>query len=289
MTVLRAEALSVALRQGGAEIPVLNRIDLALAPGRVLGLVGESGAGKSMIGRTVAQLLPPHFAVSGGKLEFAGRDLVSMPPRARRALLGREIAFIPQEPLTALNPVRTIGSQFAEHFARLGEGDHRARTVAALEAVHLPDPAGLLARYPHQLSGGMCQRVLIAMAFASRPKLVVADEPTTALDVTIQARIMELMQEMRARDGTAVLFITHDLRLAAQVCDDIAVLYAGSVVEQGPAAAVLGGPRHPYTRCLQLAIPAMTGPRRALLALPEQMPGLRAMTCLLYTSDAADD
>jgi peptide/nickel transport system ATP-binding protein len=275
MSLLIADKLTVSATLDGERVPVLHDLSFALAPGRVLGLVGESGAGKSMVGRTVAQLLPPGFAATGGELKFGGADLVTMPPEARRALLGRDIAFIPQEPLSALNPVLTIGAQFGEHLARIGVRDRRAAMLAAFEAVHLPRPAELLTRYPHQLSGGMCQRVLIAMAFASKPKLVIADEPTTALDVTIQARVVELLREMQERDGTAVLFITHDLRLAAQVCHDILVLYAGRVAEYGPSRAVFGAPGHPYTRCLQLANPAMRE-RRGLYALPERMPGLRA-------------
>ena len=235
----------------------------------MLGLVGESGAGKSMVGRTIAQLLPPGFAVTGGSLQFAGDDLVTMAPEARRALLGRDIAFIPQEPLSALNPVLTIGAQFDEHLARIGVAAPRAaraRRSTTFDAVHLPHGADLLARYPHQLSGGMCQRVLIAMAFASKPQLVIADEPTTALDVTIQARIVRLIAEMQERDDTAVVFITHDLRLAAQVCDEILVLYAGRAAEYGPGAqGVRRRPAHPYTRCLQLANPAMSGERRGAL------------------------
>jgi peptide/nickel transport system ATP-binding protein len=275
--LLRATDLTVSLDGVG---PVIRGLNLSLEPGRVLGLVGESGAGKSMIGRTIAQLLPPHFSVTAGTLEFGDEDLVAMSDTRRRALLGRDIAFIPQEPLTALNPVLTIGAQIGEHLAHLGVSANarRDRAVAALESVHLPQPAALLDRYPHQLSGGMCQRVLIAMAFAGKPRLVVADEPTTALDVTIQARIMELMGELQRAHGTAVLFITHDLRLAAQICDDIAVLYAGAVVEQGRAVDVVARPRHPYARCLQLATPRMTGPRGALFALSEQMPGLRALS-----------
>jgi peptide/nickel transport system ATP-binding protein len=276
MSVLRARGLDVSL---GA-LKVIDGLDLDLAAGRVLGLVGESGAGKSMIGRTIAQLLPRGFAVTAGSLAFDGRDLLRMPRGERRALLGRDIAFIPQEPLTALNPVMTIGAQLDEHLTRLGVADRRAAAVAALEAVHLPDPAALLRRYPHQLSGGMCQRVLIAMAFAGRPKLVVADEPTTALDVTIQARIMELMAELQRAHGTAVLFITHDLRLAAQICDEVLVLYAGAVAERGPVRSVLATPAHPYTRCLSLANPAMHGPPRVLYTLPEQMPGLREIASL---------
>ena len=283
MSLLVARGLTVSAELGGVRVPVIRSLDLALAPGKVLGLVGESGAGKSMIGRAVAQLLPPGFAVTGGALAFDGHDLVRMAPARRRGLLGRDIAFIPQEPLTALNPVLTIGTQMDEHFSRLGvasKEDRTARAASALGSVHLRDAADLLRRYPHQLSGGMCQRVLIAMAFASRPRLVIADEPTTALDVTIQARILELMAELQQRDDTAVLFITHDLRIAAKICDDICILYGGAVVEQGPARQVFAQPTHPYTRCLQLANPAISGPRRTLYALPEQMPGLRALSTL---------
>ena len=278
MSLLQARDLTVSATLDGEAVPVINGLSFALEPGKVLGLVGESGAGKSMVGRTVAQLLPPGFAVTGGSLTFSGENLVTMPGEARRALLGREIAFIPQEPLSALNPVLTIASQFDEHLARIGvpARERRDRMLAAFEAVHLQRGAELLQRYPHQLSGGMCQRVLIAFAFASKPKLVIADEPTTALDVTIQARIVRLIAEMQERDNTAVVFITHDLRLAAQVCDDIMVLYAGRAAEYGPSRRVFATPGHPYTRCLQLANPTMAGARRALYALPERMPGLRA-------------
>jgi len=278
MNLLEARDLTVSVRLDGERVPVIRDLSFTLEPGKVLGLVGESGAGKSMVGRTVAQMLPPGFAVSGGTLSFGGRDLVTMDGEARRALLGREIAFIPQEPLSALNPVLTIESQFGEHLARIGVAarERRQQMLELFDAVHLPHGADLLARYPHQLSGGMCQRVLIAFAFASKPKLVIADEPTTALDVTIQARIVRLIAEMQERERTAVVFITHDLRLAAQVCDDILVLYAGRAAEYGPARRVFAAPGHPYTRCLQLANPTISGARRGLYALPETMPGLRA-------------
>jgi peptide/nickel transport system ATP-binding protein len=280
MDTLAARDVAVSAALPGGSAPVIRDLTFSLAKGRILGLVGESGAGKSMIGRAIAQLFPPGFAVTHGELLFEGRDLVRMPAAARRDLLGREIAFVPQEPLSALNPVLTVGQQIDEHLARLrtgGRSARRERALALLDAVHLPRPADLLGQYPHQLSGGMCQRVLIAMAFASRPKLLVADEPTTALDVTIQAHIVQLIAEMQRRDGTSVIFITHDLRLAAQICDDILVLYAGRPVEYGPARHVFGDPAHPYTRCLQLATPAISGPRRALYALPERMPGLGAL------------
>ena len=282
MSLLLARDLGVALRTRGGELPVLRRIDITLHAGQVLGLVGESGAGKSMIGHTIAKMLPPGFAVNSGTLSFDGRDLVGMTPARHRALLGRDIAFIPQEPLTALNPVLTVGMQIGEHLARLGvpKSQRRERATAALEAVHLPNAPSLLARHPHQLSGGMCQRVLIAMAFAGRPRLVIADEPTTALDVTIQAHVMALMAELQRAHGTAILFITHDLRLAARVCDDVTVLYAGSIVERGRAREVLQSAFHPYTRCLELATPALHAQRRSLFVLPNQMPELQEMSTL---------
>lgn len=281
MDMLVARNLSVRAALAARPVNVIENLDFSLAPGRILGLVGESGAGKSMIGRTVAQLLPPLFSVSQGEMLFDGQNLVTMSVDSRRELLGRDIAFVPQEPMSGLNPVLTVGQQVDEHLARLKLGDRRARhdrAVAMLDAVHLPRPAELLSKYPHQLSGGMCQRVLIAMAFASRPKLLVADEPTTALDVTIQTRIVDLIAEMQRLDGTSVLFITHDLRLAAQICDEILVLYAGRVAEYGPARDVFARPRHPYTRCLQLSNPVMRGANRGLYTLPERMPGLQAIS-----------
>jgi peptide/nickel transport system ATP-binding protein len=279
MSLLVARDLVVSASIGGETVPVLQGLNFALAPGKILGLVGESGAGKSMLGRTIAQMLPPGFAASGGSLSFAGDDLIAMPAAKRQALLGKDVAFIPQEPLSALNPVLTIGQQIGEHLARLGiakTSERKCRALALFESVHLPHGERLLGRYPHQISGGMCQRVLIAMAFAGKPRLVIADEPTTALDVTIQARIVQLIADMQQRDNTAVVFITHDLRLATHVCDDILVLYAGRPVEYGPARRLFGAPAHPYTRCLQLASPSMRGERRALLSLPDRMPGLRA-------------
>ena len=280
MLALQAKNLTLSANVGGLVIPTIRDLSFELAPGKILGLVGESGAGKTMVGRAIAQLLPPDFAVTSGSLEFEGEDLVRMAPARRRALLGRAIAFIPQAPMTALNPVRTIGAQFGEHLSRLGEDSRSARrdrALAMLAAARLPNAGELLAQYPHQLSGGMCQRVLIALAFASNPRLVIADEPTTALDVTMHPPILRLIAEMQRSYGTAVIFITHDLRLAAQLCDDVIVMYAGRAVESGPARAVLSTPAHPYTRCLQLANPSMRAERRALYVMPDQMPGLRQL------------
>ena len=298
MLALQARDLVVGAHVDGAMVPAIRALSFDLAPAKILGLVGESGAGKSMVGRAIAQLLPPGFAITAGSLLFENVDLVQMPSERRRTLLGRAIAFIPQAPMSALNPVQTIGAQFDEHLSQLGErgrSARRKRALAMLEAAQLPNAADLLRQYPHQLSGGMCQRVLIALAFASNPRLVIADEPTTALDVTMHPPILRLIADMQRQHGTAVIFITHDLRLAAQLCDDVLVLYAGRAVESGPARAVFSNPAHPYTRCLMLANPSMNAERRALYVLPDQMPSLRqlrqisgcnfAARCPLVTED----
>ena len=282
MTVLalQAKELVVGAHIDGAMVPAIRALSFALEPGKILGLVGESGAGKSMVGRAIAQLLPAGFAITSGSLLFEGSDLLQMPSAARRALLGRAIAFIPQAPMTSLNPVQTVGALLDEHLVRLGEARRSARrdrAVAMLTAARLPRAAELLTQYPHQLSGGMCQRVLIALAFSSNPRLVIADEPTTALDVTTHPPILRLIADMQREHGTAVIFITHDLRLAAQLCDQVTVMYAGRAVESGPARTVLATPAHPYTRCLQLANPSMRAERRALYVMPDQMPSLRQL------------
>ena len=284
---LVASGLTVSTILGGRRIDVLRDLDFSIGPGKVLGVVGESGAGKSMIGRVLAHSLPDSFAVTGGSLTFsrAGRrsaDLVTMAGPELARLLGDSIAFIPQEPLSALNPLLTVGAQFGEHLGRLGvpRRERRRRMIEACREVRLTAPEEVIQRYPFQLSGGMCQRVLIAMAFVSKPALVVADEPTTALDVSTQATIVRIMRRLQRDHVTALLFITHDLRLAARVCDEIAVLHAGEMVERGPAREIFEAPRHPYTRALQAANPRLSGPLRRLVTLPEQMPGLASFARL---------
>ncbi len=272
-SILQIESLDIALRSGDA---ILTGVDLAIAPGKVLGVIGESGAGKSMIGAAIADTLPAGLAISSGSIRFDGLSLTDMTARTRRDLLGRDIGFIPQEPMTALNPTLTVGQQIGRHLARIGIANRATRDKRAIELfseVGLDRPAQLLKSYPHQLSGGMLQRVLIAMAFASNPRLVIADEPTTALDVTIQAKVVELIARMRQAHDTSVLFITHDLQLAADVCDDVAVLYAGRIVETGRAEEIIDAPRHPYSRCLSLAAPNLDGPVAPLMILPKAMPG----------------
>jgi peptide/nickel transport system ATP-binding protein len=277
--MLAIDNLTLSSRIDRRQIDLLRNLSVSLARGRVLGLVGESGAGKSMIGRIIAGHTPPGFEVTQGHVLFDGVDLLSLERKAWRALLGRRIAFIPQEPLTALNPVLTIGQTFEEHLAHLAVAprERRALMLRQFDAVHLPKPDDMLHRYPHELSGGQCQRVLIAMAFVANPALIVADEPTTALDVVSQVNVLRLLAEQRRQHETAMLLITHDLRLAAHVCDDIAVLYAGEQVEYGPARDVLRRSRHPYTWALDQATPDVHGQQRRLSALGGQMPGISAL------------
>jgi peptide/nickel transport system ATP-binding protein len=279
MNMLSISHLTLTARLGGQSVEVLRDVSLKLERGKVLGLVGESGAGKSMIGRVIAGHIPTGFEVTKGRIVFDDTDLLALNRKAWRRLLGRRIAFVPQEPLTALNPVLTIGQTFAEHLAHLGvpAAERRPLMLQQLDSVHLPNPTELVHRYPHELSGGQCQRVLIAMAFAANPALIVADEPTTALDVVSQANVLRLLAELRRTHQTAMLLITHDLRLASHVCDDIAVLYAGEQVEYGQATEVLRRSRHPYTWALDHATPDVHGPQRQLPALAGQMPGVSTL------------
>jgi peptide/nickel transport system ATP-binding protein len=261
--------------QAGATT-VLRDVCFEIPRRRIVGLIGESGAGKSMVGRVIADQLPRGFAVTAGTMQFEDKDLLSLSRQAHRELLGRRIAFIPQEPMAALNPAHTIGLHFDEHLARLGvpRADRRNTAIAALAELRMLAPADVYDAYPFQLSGGMCQRVLIALAFASKPDLVIADEPTASLDGTTQVHIIGLLRREQEKYGTGVLFITHQLKLAAHLCDEVAVLYAGEIVENGVAATVFRRPQHPYTRMLELANPRFTGAWERLAAPPGRMPGL---------------
>lgn len=280
--VVSLREVTVTAKLGSTSVDVLRRVSLELDQGEVLGIVGESGAGKSLLGRLIARHLPPGFEVTSGALEFQGKDLLAQSKRETRQLLGRKIAYIPQDAGAALDPVRTIGWQFGRHLARLGieRPARRAHMVRALEEVGLHYPSAALDRYAHQLSGGECQRVLIAMAFSSGPALLIADEPTTALDVTTQSTIVALLRRMQAAHKTSVIFVTHDLRLARQICDKVMVLYAGDPVERGSAVSLFATPSHPYTRALLAANPSVTGPRVKLAPLPGTMPGLKSLARL---------
>jgi len=265
--VLEIDNLHVAI--GAAN--VLRGVSLRVEAGEVRGLVGESGAGKSMVGRTIFGLLPAKAAIRAGQVQFEGRDLLAMPDKERRGLLGRRIALIPQDPMTSLNPVRRIGAQMVALLQlHLGLSKRAALDRAAdlLAEVAVRDPARVLQLYPHELSGGMRQRVLIAMAFACDPALVIADEPTTALDVTVQRQVLQLVERMRQRHGAAILFVTHDLGVVAKICRSMTVLHAGRVLEDGPTADVLVKPHHAYTRALLAATPRADRPADALKPVP---------------------
>ena len=276
--LLKAEGLNLDVSIGGKTCRVLRDISFTLPRGKTLGLVGESGAGKSMLGRIISRQIPAGFTVSSGSLMFDGEDLLQASARQHRDWLGKRIAFIPQEPMTALNPVLTIGQQFTEHMLRFGvpAAECEARIIQALEEVLLPEPAALLSKYAFQLSGGMCQRVMIAMAFASEPDLVISDEATTALDVSTQAQVVRLLRDLQARKGTSVIFVTHDMGLATHACDEVTVLYAGEMMETAPARNIFQHASHPYTRALRDATPRLKGSVIPLKTLEGQMPGVES-------------
>jgi peptide/nickel transport system ATP-binding protein len=262
---LEIDGLSVSLRRGGARI--LRRASIAVAPGEVHGLVGESGAGKSMIGRAVFGILPRAVEVIEGTVRLGGVDLLTLSDRERRALVGAGAALIPQDPLTALNPSKRIEPQMTDrltHILGLSAAEAKTRALGLLEEVRIRDPSRVFRSYPHELSGGMRQRVLIASAFAAEPKLIVADEPTTALDVTVQKQILKLIAEMQRRRQTALLFVTHNLGVVAKICQRVSVLYAGKVVEQTDVATLFKAPAHLYTRALMAATPRYDRPDDSL-------------------------
>jgi peptide/nickel transport system ATP-binding protein len=274
MNVLEVADLHVALQTRGAPIPLLRGAHLTVTAGEVRGLVGESGAGKSMIARAIFGLLPGAAAVTRGRILFQGRDLTTLPVDERRALLGSEIALIPQDPMTSLNPVKRIGEQIGGMLRlkmNLGRRAAHARAADLLVEVAIRDPRRVLDLYPHELSGGMRQRILIAIAFSCSPRLVIADEPTTALDVTVQKQILRLLYDLQHRMGSAVLFVTHNFGLVAKLCQTVTVLYAGRVVEDGQTAGVLARPEHPYTRALLAATPRLDRPAEDLLPIPQTL------------------
>ena len=269
MTYLSIRDLSVRLRNGP---PLLRRVSLDVEAGEVRALVGESGAGKSMIGKAVLGILPPSVEITGGQILLDGTDLLTLPPKDRRRRIGASCALIPQDPLTALNPSHRIGPQITDRLVDIlgwTRADAEARAKALLAEVQIPDPDRVLRAYPHELSGGMRQRILIASAFAAEPKLIVADEPTTALDVTVQKQILKLIAGMQARHGTALLFVTHDLGVVSKVCQHLSVLYAGMVVEDATVSDFFAAPRHAYSAALLAATPKYTDPAAGLNPVPD--------------------
>jgi len=260
MNVLAIRDLSAASDRDAT--PILRQVSLTVARGETRGLVGESGAGKSTLAKAILGMLPRAVRVASGEILFEGR------------LIAERIALIPQDPMTALNPGRRIEAQLTDGL-RLVRGvsasDARARALQGLEEVHIREPERVLRAFPHELSGGMRQRVLIAAAFALEPKLIIADEPTTALDVTVQKQILRLLRNLQAAHGTAVVFVTHDLGVVAQVCDSVTLLFGGKVLEDGPVAEVLASPRHDYTRALLDACPRPDRPELGLRPVPAEL------------------
>jgi oligopeptide/dipeptide ABC transporter ATP-binding protein len=272
--MLDVQDLRLAFHTALGDVQVLRGVNLAIGRGTIIGLVGESGCGKSMTARSVVGLMPANAELSG-RVEFGGRDLLGLPPQEMRTIRGSEIAPIFQDPSAALNPLLTIGVQLTRILHRHDVGsarETRARALELLREVGLGDPGRLLGRYPHQLSGGMQQRVMIAMALAGSPELLIADEPTTALDVTIQAQILQLLRNLTQTRGISVLLITHDMAVVAQSCETVAVLYAGVVVERGPVQDVLAHPRHPYTEALLAAVPVRANPGEKLRVIGGAVP-----------------
>src|SRR5687767_10223874 len=258
----------------------LDDISFDIAPGEVLGVVGESGAGKSLTGSSIIGLLDPPGRIAGGEIRFEGRRIDNLPYEEMRRVRGRHIGAIFQDPLTSLNPLYTVGQQLVETIVThldVGAADARKRAVKLLEETGIQAAAQRIDHYPHQFSGGMRQRVVIALALAAEPKLIVADEPTTALDVSVQAQIISLLKRLCRDHGAAVMLVTHDMGVIAETCDRVAVMYAGRVAEIGPVRDVIHRPAHPYTVGLMGSIPSMEGDRERLLQIDGAMPRLTAI------------
>ena len=254
---------------------MVEEVSFELNSGETLALVGESGCGKSLIASAIMRLLPPFGRINAGSITLSDIELTQLDEKALKGIRGNRVSMIFQEPMSALNPVFTVGAQIAESF-RLHRSANRANAlreaVEMLSRVGIPDPEARARNYPHELSGGMRQRVLIAMALACEPDLIIADEPTTALDVTIQAQILDLMHDLQSRMGTAILFISHDFGVVSQMADDIAVMYAGRFIEQGSAAEVLDTPTHPYTQALLATTPRIDQTSTHLPSIPGRVP-----------------
>lgn len=268
---LEIRNLTVRLQTG---TPILRSVSLNVTAGQVHGLVGESGAGKSMIGKAVLGTLPRALQVTSGEIWLDGVNLSALSAGERRKTIGAKAALIPQDPLTALNPSKRIGPQITRRLIDIlgwRKADAEGRAIELLGEVHIPDPARVMQSYPHELSGGMRQRILIASAFAAEPKLIIADEPTTALDVTVQKQILRLIAEMQQRHNTALLFVTHDLGVVSKVCDTLSVLYAGKVVEDARMRRFFTRPIHPYSAALLAATPTYTNPTGSLTPVSQDV------------------
>ena len=280
--LLSVEGLTTAFDTDEGRVTAVDGVSFDLAAGSTLGIVGESGCGKSVTAMSIMRLLPrPAGKILSGLVQFEGEDLIQVPDERMQVIRGKEIGMIFQEPMTALNPVHKVGRQIAESIS-IHKGLNRKyaldRAVEILRMVGIPDPEVRIDEYPHQLSGGMRQRVVIAIALACRPKLVIADEPTTALDVTVQAQILELLQSLQKELGMAVIMITHDLGVIAETCSDVVVMYAGRVAERGSVSQIFDNPQHLYTVGLLNSIPRLDSPRKQRLnTIDGHVPGLMEM------------
>jgi len=280
--ILEVRNLKTAFDTDAGQLTAVDGVNFTVEQGKTLGIVGESGCGKSVTALSIVQLLPqPMGKILDGEVLFEGQDLVRIEHAALRKIRGNRIGFIFQEPMTALNPVHRIGKQLSEGLLlhnNISKKEAHERSVDILRKVGIPSPEIRIGDYPHQLSGGMRQRVVIAMALACNPSLVIADEPTTALDVTIQAQILELMNQLQKEMGMSIILITHDLGVVAETCDDVVVMYAGKVVEKGSAQDIFNHPSHPYTRGLLESIPRLDYPRKTQLkTIPGMVPGLDSL------------
>lgn len=270
--ILSVSNLVVAFETESGRIRAVENISFEVLKGKILGIVGESGCGKSVTALSIMRLLPkPVGMIERGEIVFNGTDIVGLPSETMHNIRGNRISMIFQEPMTALNPVHKIGMQLKEvyrlHYSRMGDAEIQKAAVDMLHKVGIPDPEEKLSEYPHQISGGMRQRVMIAMALAGKPDILIADEPTTALDVTIQAQILDLMITLQRETGMAIIFITHDLGVIAEICDDVLVMYAGKVAEIAPAEALFENPKHPYTQGLLESIPKLEYQRKTELKI----------------------
>jgi peptide/nickel transport system ATP-binding protein/oligopeptide transport system ATP-binding protein len=273
--LLRIENLATEFRSGGGSIRAVDGVSLNVARGRTLGIVGESGCGKSVLSLSVMRLLAANGHIAAGRVLLEDTDLATLPASAMRTIRGGRIAMIFQEPMTSLNPVHTVGFQIVEALrvhTTHPAAELRERAIAALRRVRIPAPERRFDEYPHQLSGGMRQRVMIAMALSCEPALLIADEPTTALDVTVQAEILDLLRALQAETGMAMILITHDLGVVAEMAHEVAVMYAGRVVEQAPVETLFADPQHPYTLGLLSSIPRLDGEAATLPAIAGRVP-----------------
>ena len=278
--LLDVRGLTVEFPTRHGTLTAVRDVTFAIAPGEVLGVVGESGAGKSLTGSAIIGLIDPPGRIAAGEIRLGGRRIDNLPYEAMRQLRGREIGAVFQDPLTSLNPLYTVGRQLVETIRThlpLSEGDARKRALALLEEVGIPAADRRIDHYPHQFSGGMRQRVVIALALAAKPRLIVADEPTTALDVSIQSQIIQLLKRLTREHSTAVMLVTHDMGVIAETADRVAVMYAGRIVEVGPVADVIHRARHPYTVGLMGSIPSIVEERERLAQIDGSMPRLTAI------------